>query len=47
MILACLIVAAICFILALVPPTQSALNWVALGLFFWVLTLLISAYHGA
>lgn len=37
-----LVVALICFILgAINTPRLAPLNWVSLGLFFWVLSILI------
>lgn len=41
LILILLILAAVCFILAAARVASSRVNFVALGLFFWVVTLLI------
>jgi hypothetical protein len=40
-----LLVALVCFLLAAIGvPQQSRVNLVALGLFFWVLSILIGSY---
>jgi hypothetical protein len=40
-----LILGAIFFILAMVPKTTGAFNWVAAGLFCWILTVLLPALN--
>jgi hypothetical protein len=37
--LACCIVALICFVLSVIPPTAGAFNWTGLGLAFLTLSL--------
>ena len=38
-----LLLGAIFFVLAMVPRTAGAFNWVAAGLFCWILTALLPA----
>ena len=38
-----LVLALICFILGAIPLVPPRVNWVSLGLAFWVLTLIVGA----
>lgn len=40
-----LLLALICFIVAIVPSNFTRINWVPLGLAFWVLTAIIPRLH--